>query len=87
MKQRPAWTGRIILLMAIGGLVAAFFALGLQHALSLDGLKAHERDLLSIRVRHPVLAAAAYLALYIVMAALSVPGALVVTLAGGAIFG
>ncbi len=87
MKQRSAWTGRVILLLVIGGLVAAFFALGFQHALSLDSLKTHERDLLAIRDRHPVLTGLAYLAIYIAMAALSVPGALVVTLAGGAIFG
>jgi uncharacterized membrane protein YdjX (TVP38/TMEM64 family) len=87
MTKRSAWTGRVILLLGIGGLIVAFFALGLQHVVSLDTLKAHERDLLAIRDHNPVLAAAAYLAIYIVMAALSVPGALIVTLAGGAIFG
>jgi uncharacterized membrane protein YdjX (TVP38/TMEM64 family) len=87
VKTRSAWTGRVLLVLVIGGLVVAFFALGLQHVVSLDRLKAHERDLLALRDRNPVLAAAAYLALYVVMAASSVPGALVVTLAGGAIFG
>jgi uncharacterized membrane protein YdjX (TVP38/TMEM64 family) len=87
VKKRSALTGRVFLVLVIGGLVAAFFALGLQHLVSLDSLKAHERDFLALRDRNPILAAAVYLALYIVMAALSVPGALVVTLAGGAIFG
>jgi uncharacterized membrane protein YdjX (TVP38/TMEM64 family) len=77
---------RLLLFLVIGGVIAAFFALGLQHVVSLDTLKAHEHDLLAIRYRNPVLAAAAYLALYMIMAALSVPGAFV-TLAGGAIFG
>ena len=87
MTKRSALIGQVFLVLLIGGVVAAFFALGLQHVVSLDSLKAHERDLLALRDRNPILAAAVYLALYVVMAALSVPGALVVTLAGGAIFG
>lgn len=87
MNQRSAWTRRAVLLLIVGGLVTGFFVFDLQHVVSLDSLKAHERDLLAIRDRNPVLSAAVYLVVYIIMAALSVPGALVVTLAGGAIFG
>jgi pyruvate/2-oxoglutarate dehydrogenase complex dihydrolipoamide dehydrogenase (E3) component/uncharacterized membrane protein YdjX (TVP38/TMEM64 family) len=67
--------------------LAAFFALGLNRYLRLDALLAQRQSIEAWRAAHPVFAPAAYFALYVVFTALSVPGALVVTLAGGALFG
>jgi uncharacterized membrane protein YdjX (TVP38/TMEM64 family) len=55
--------------------------------LTLDNLKA-SRDALQARVQaQPLATAAAFFAIYVAAAALSIPGALILTLAAGAMFG
>lgn len=78
---------RLALLLAVAGLVGSFFALGLQHQLTLESVQAHRAALVQARERSPVLFAAGYLAAYILMAALAIPGALLMTVSGGAVFG
>ena len=80
-------TSRILLLLGIAALVATFFALDLQHYLTLENLKVQQTGIAYYRQVHPLLAAALYAALYIAVTALSLPGAAILTLAGGAIFG
>jgi uncharacterized membrane protein YdjX (TVP38/TMEM64 family) len=66
---------------------ALFFAFGLQRYLSLDALKAN-RDWLSSHVAdHLILVLAVYVLVYVGAVALSLPGAAVLTLAGGYMFG
>lgn len=79
--------GRWALLAAIAALVAAFFAFDLGRFLSLDALRQSKSAIDAWRDAHPVLTSAGFFAVYVSAAALSVPGALVLTLAGGAIFG
>jgi pyruvate/2-oxoglutarate dehydrogenase complex dihydrolipoamide dehydrogenase (E3) component/uncharacterized membrane protein YdjX (TVP38/TMEM64 family) len=65
----------------------AWRAHDLGSLLSLDNLKA-SRDALQARVQaQPVATAATFFALYVAAAALSIPGAVVLTLAAGAMFG
>lgn len=78
---------RWILLGLIALAVIAFFAFDLDSALTLDTLKARQAELADWRAGHPVALAAGYFAIYVLMAALSLPGATVMTLAGGALFG
>jgi uncharacterized membrane protein YdjX (TVP38/TMEM64 family) len=74
-------------LLAIVLGAALFFALGLQRYLSLEALKAN-RDWLYWQVAdHLLLALAAYGLIYTGVVALSLPGASVLTLAGGCFFG
>ncbi|MDZ4152142.1 FAD-dependent oxidoreductase [Methylicorpusculum sp.] len=80
-------TSKVILLLVIAALVSAFFAFDLQHYLTLDSLKAQQAGIDQYRQAHPLLAAALYAALYIAVTALSLPGAAILTLAGGAVFG
>ncbi|MDX8126860.1 FAD-dependent oxidoreductase [Methylomonas sp. OY6] len=80
-------TSRILLLLGIAALVATFFALDLQHYLTLENLKVQQTGIAYYRQVHPLLATALYAALYIAVTALSLPGATILTLAGGAIFG
>lgn len=80
-------SGRILLLLAVAGALGAFFALGWHHAFTLDALRDHELQLTAMRDRQPVRFAAFYLLAYILMAALAIPGALLMTVAGGALFG
>ncbi|MEO6969036.1 MAG: FAD-dependent oxidoreductase [Rhodanobacteraceae bacterium] len=78
---------RIILLLILIGAVIAFFAFGLQHYLTLDALKSRKAALDAYRGAHPLLLAGGYFVAYLLAAAFSLPGAVILTLAGGAIFG
>jgi len=78
---------RAVLLLVAAGVIGAFFALGWHHAFTLETLRTHQHAAVAARERQPVLFAAGYLLVYIAMAALAIPGALVMTVAGGALFG
>ena len=88
MRARPSkallWAGA-----AVVALVAlwAWQHFGLGALLTLDHLKA-SRDALQAQVQTaPLATAAIYFALYVAAAALSIPGAVILTLAAGAMFG
>jgi pyruvate/2-oxoglutarate dehydrogenase complex dihydrolipoamide dehydrogenase (E3) component/uncharacterized membrane protein YdjX (TVP38/TMEM64 family) len=77
-------------LLILGGLVllvAAFFAFDLARFLSLDFIKSRQADFAALAVQKPLLVAASFFAVYLAVAALSLPGAAIMTLAAGAIFG
>ena len=80
-------SGKLLLLFAIAAAAGLFFALDLGHYLSLDWLKAQQAAIAAYRADHPLAAVAAYFALYVAVTALSLPGAALMTLAGGAVFG
>jgi pyruvate/2-oxoglutarate dehydrogenase complex dihydrolipoamide dehydrogenase (E3) component/uncharacterized membrane protein YdjX (TVP38/TMEM64 family) len=80
-------TRRWIVLALVVAAVAAFFALGLQRYVSLDAFAAQRARLDALVAQHPVGAPLAYFVLYVATAALSIPGATVLTLVGGALFG
>ena len=75
------------LLVVLAGLLALFFGFDLGRFLSLAAIKSSQADLEAWRSAQPLLAAALFFAGYIAAAALSLPGAAVMTLAAGAIFG
>ena len=68
-------------------LVIAFLAFDLGRFLSLDYLKQSQAGLAAWYAQSPWLVRGAYLVIYMVAVALSFPGAVVLTLAGGALFG
>lgn len=77
-----------IILAALGMLaVALFFLLDLGRFLSLEALKANRQVLVDFHASHRLLAVAAFMAVYIVQTALSLPGATILSLAAGALFG
>lgn len=80
------WIKLLILLIFIGGLVA-FFALGGNQWLSLDTLKAKRDWLLGYTEQHYVLMLVTSALIYVAVAALSVPGGLVLSLTMGLLFG
>ncbi len=55
--------------------------------LTLDNLKARQSDIEHFRQSNPLLSVLIYCGIYILFTALSIPGAAILTLAGGAIFG
>ncbi|MDZ4296710.1 MAG: FAD-dependent oxidoreductase [Moraxellaceae bacterium] len=78
---------RSVLIAAIFTALAAVWWFDLAQYLSLDFLQARRETLTAQFVQNPVLIAGVYLLIYVVVTALSIPGAAVMTLAGGAIFG
>lgn len=78
---------KILLVLALALLVGLYFALDLGQYLSLEGLKGSQATIAAWRTDHPELAIAIYFAVYVLVTALSLPGAAIMTLAGGAIFG
>jgi hypothetical protein len=76
----------IIALTAVAVLLALRFT-GLSDLLSLDTLARHRATLTGWVAANPLLVGAAYVALYTAAVAFSVPGAVVLTLSGGFLFG
>jgi len=79
--------GRILLLLVIVLAIASFFVFDLGQYLTLANLKARQAELAAFVDERPVLAIAAFFLLYVAVTALSLPGAAIMTLAAGAIFG
>jgi uncharacterized membrane protein YdjX (TVP38/TMEM64 family) len=78
---------RLLIVAAIIILVILFKVLGLGQYLSLDYIKSSQEKFALIYTAHRLLVIAVYMTIYIVVTALSLPGAAVMTLAGGALFG
>jgi uncharacterized membrane protein YdjX (TVP38/TMEM64 family) len=68
-------------------MIVLFFALGWQKYLSLSYLKQQQEVIAAYRSTHPKLSILIYSLIYITVTGLSLPGATILTLAGGAIFG
>ena len=67
--------------------LAAFFALGLHHYFTFDYLHQHRMGLIDWVAANGLLAALAFIGIYTVVTALSLPAASIVTLVGGFLFG
>jgi len=78
---------RWALLVAVAIVVVVVWRSGLLAELDLAQLKARQSSLAAWVAERPVQAAAMYFGVYVLVTALSIPGAAVMTLAGGAIFG
>lgn len=78
---------KILLLVVVLLGIAAFFGFDLGRFLSLDYLKQSQAAFAEVHARSPLQVALAYFAIYVTATALSLPGATIITLAGGAIFG
>ncbi len=78
---------KLALILAAGGLIAAFFAFDLGRYLNLQTLKEQQAVIAAFYAEKPLLTAAIYFVVYVISTALSLPGATLLTLAGGAVFG
>jgi pyruvate/2-oxoglutarate dehydrogenase complex dihydrolipoamide dehydrogenase (E3) component/uncharacterized membrane protein YdjX (TVP38/TMEM64 family) len=76
-----------IILGLIALVIFLFFSYDLQHLLTLDGLKNGLSGFEEWRSQAPFMVALAFLGIYVLVTALSLPGAAVMTLAAGALFG
>ena len=87
MVAKPfAWRRLIPVLVLVAGLVT-FFVLGLDHYLSIDTLRQHRSALRAWVETSGVLAVFTFMAVYIVTVALSLPGATVLSITSGFLFG
>ena len=84
--MKSNWS-KIIIILTIAALVVVFFGFDLGRYLTFDYLKSRQAALETYHADHQPLTMAIYMLIYIVVTALSLPGAAVMTLAGGAIFG
>lgn len=78
---------KLFVLIVVAAIVLTFFMLDLHHTLTLEGLKARLDEFTAWKESSPTLVAAIYFIIYIIVTALSLPGAVILTLAGGALFG
>lgn len=78
---------KLVLIALIGILVIAFFAFDLDRALTLQSLKEGQSQFASWREASPLLVGLGFFALYVIVTALSLPGAAIMTIAAGALFG
>jgi len=78
---------RIIVIGVIAVLIALFIYYDLGQYMSLEALKSRQAQLDAFNQQNPVMLMIAYFLIYIVVTGLSLPGAAILTLAGGAIFG
>jgi uncharacterized membrane protein YdjX (TVP38/TMEM64 family) len=81
-----SFTKLMPLLVLVAGLVA-FFALGLHRYISFEVLREHREALRHWVQHHGLLAALAYMVIYAVAVAFSLPGGLVLSITGGFLFG
>jgi len=80
-------THRLIPLALIGLAMAAVFATGAYHHVSLETLLDHRIAIDAFIAAHSVAAVAVYVLIYVAVVALSIPGAVFLTIAGGIVFG
>jgi uncharacterized membrane protein YdjX (TVP38/TMEM64 family) len=78
---------RLLIVAAIVIAVILFKVLGLGQYLTLDYLKDSQDRFAQLYANHRLTVIGIYMAVYILVTALSLPGAAVMTLAGGAMFG
>lgn len=78
---------KLILLGIVIGVVSVFFTLDLQHYLTLNGLKSGMDQFAIWRATSPVTVGTSFFLLYVIVAAFSLPGAAIMTIAAGALFG
>jgi len=85
MKQ--AGFGKFGLLLLLLTAIAVFFVFDLGSYFTLNSLKARQADLAVLVEQRPLLIIGGFFLLYVAVTALSLPGAAIMTLAAGAIFG
>ena len=78
---------KTLILSSAAILIATFFALDGHHILTLEGLQSRLAQWQDVHSASPFVIALVYFGVYVVVAALSLPGAAILTLAAGALFG
>lgn len=78
---------KLLIAASVVMLIAVFFVFDLGRSLTLESLKANRDVLTAFYQKNRFVMAAAFIAIYIIQTALSLPGAAILSLAAGAVFG
>ena len=78
---------KAVLALVLIGAIAAYFAFDLGQYLSLANFKASQADIVAAKAANPALYIAGFFLLYVAVTGLSIPGAAIMSLVAGALFG
>jgi uncharacterized membrane protein YdjX (TVP38/TMEM64 family) len=78
---------KAVLALVLIGAIAAYFVFDLGQYLSLENFKASQADIVAAKDANPALYIAGFFLLYVAVTGLSIPGAAIMTLVAGALFG
>ena len=78
---------KLLLVVAVAALIGAFFVFDLGRYFSLDYFKSQQAAIEAYQAARPWLTTGIFFAVYVLSTALSLPGAAILTLVAGAIFG
>ena len=78
---------RLLPLGVLAAGIAAFFALGFDQYVSFEALREHRDVLANFVATNPLVAPLAFIVIYAVVVAFSLPGGAIMTIAGGFLFG
>jgi uncharacterized membrane protein YdjX (TVP38/TMEM64 family) len=78
---------KAVLALVLIGAIAAYFIFDLGQYLSLENFKASQADIVAAKDANPSLYIAGFFLLYVAVTGLSIPGAAIMTLVAGALFG
>jgi len=78
---------KAILVLVLLGAIVAYVVFDLGQILSLENFKASQADIVAAKDANPVLYIAGFFILYVAVTGLSIPGAAIMTLIAGALFG
>jgi len=78
---------KIAVVIVVAGIIVVFKVSGLEQYFTLSYVKESQDKLAGLYSDHRLMVIAAYMAIYILVTSLSLPGAAIMTLAGGALFG
>jgi len=87
VESKQPSTGKIVLALAIALGIGVFFYFDLGQFLSLTALKEHRDSLLAFTETNVAAAVGIFIVAYAIVTGLSLPGAVILTLAGGFLFG
>ena len=89
-REKSIASGMVLkgtLLLGIIGVFSIFFTTGLHHELSLAALKSHQVELQQLYAESPWLVAGGFIACYLPVIILNLPGGTILGLVAGALFG
>ena len=78
---------KIAIVLILVSMVILFIVFDLDHFVTLSYIKASQEKFQALATEHPLIVITSYMTVYILITSLSLPGAVVLTLLGGALFG
>jgi uncharacterized membrane protein YdjX (TVP38/TMEM64 family) len=85
--MRKNFYTKLLLVLLLGAAIMAFFVLDAGRFFTLEYVQSQRQSFVNFYAEHQILTIAMYFAIYVIVTALSLPGAAIMTLAGGGVFG